>query len=230
MASFEELLNKVIKEDVEAVQIPDKDQMWEKIQEGFKTQPHKKSFSVRQIAAVAVLLLCFGALMMTQFSDQTVAFGDKIISMFVSQTPDNITVDTVVKDPVIQDSPKKISYEEALKILPPNFNIKKILPSGFKLTDIYLEHKLELTAFIMLQYTDGHRVIEVREENIIGDMASSENFNPDVKIEKVNIKGYPAILARLDELVLCSYTTRNMIYHIRGELSNEEAKEILESL
>ena len=230
MASFEELLKKSIQEDVEAVHIPDGDQMWEKIQEGFKTEPRKKSFSVRQIAAVAVLLLCFGALTMIQFSAQTVALGDKIISMFVSQTPDSVIIDTVVKDPVIQDSPKKISYEEALRILPRNFNIKKILPSGFKLTDIYLEHKLENTAFIMLEYTDGARVIEVREQNIIGDMASSESFNPDMKIEKVVIKGFTAIIARLDKVVLCSYTTRNMIYHIRGEITNEQVKKILESL
>lgn len=123
----------------------------------------------------------------------------------------------------------KISLDEAKKILPPSFRLPKEF-SGYKINDIKILNRATNYFEVSLTYKNGSKEIIIRELNITGNAALSDNYNIGENIQIVDINGYKGIVGTIgNSTSIIKYTDSNIVYVFRSQVRSDELVNIAKS-
>jgi len=246
---LEKLLRESLKEAGEKIPLPPADEVWREISQELKKRSLKRRRSIRRkfIAAAAILAVSAGSFLLI-FSPKVNAIGEKVVQIITQVTGNTVTVNTNTREnpktdterptpPPAEDAlppaitPKTVSLEEARKLSPFPFRNPKYLPDGFKLLKVSIV-KSEVTAVVTLEYGQKSSELLISEQNIIGEMASSDNVRAgEAEIREIDVAGNRGTMFMFPNgLVALQFLADGIRYDLRGYVKPEAMLTVAKSL
>lgn len=245
---LEQLLKETLKEEGEKINLPPAEDVWQEIAQGLSSRILDRKRNLRRkIIAAAVILAVSAGGFSTVFPQKVTAFGKKLMQVVTSVTGDTVTINTTMREesetkseqsapPPTEDSskpirPQIVSLEEARRISPFPFRTPRYLPSGFQLKQVRIV-KSEVTAIIMLEYGRDKNELSIHQENIIGEMAASDNVRAgEAKLKEIDINGNKGTMFEFNNgLVDIIFLNDGIRYQLSGYLNSDEMIKVAKSL
>jgi len=242
---FEKLFQAQLKQEIESIEVPEFQTVWDGI---IKTHNQERTKRRRKVLAqAAVVFLCIISAVSMFNPNFVTALSSRVEKIVLQKKDGTMEVRTKVakegvtnaKTPpppanLVEPEPEQftVSFEEAQEMTPFHLVYPQYLPDGYEFL------KAEVIKFnqlydIHLFFQKGDDYFSIKQENIIGEMASTRGFNSDVKLSEIDISGHAATLAEFPKgniKTVLFWETPDMQWEIMGTISAEEIVRVARSL
>lgn len=246
--NLEQLVREVLKEEGEKVKLPPAEDVWQEIAQGLssRTLDRKRNLRRKIIAAAVILALSAGSFSAV-FPQKVTAIGKKVMRIVTSFKEDTVTINTTLQEksdtksgqlapPPPEDNsqpirPQIVSLEEARKISPFPFRTPQYLPDGFQFKQVKIV-KSQVTAIITLEYGRQNSELFIYQENILGEMAASDNVRAgEAELLEIDILGNKGTMMVFSNgLINVNFLADGIKYQVNGYFKQDILLKVAESL
>lgn len=231
---MDNLIQDIINEDDKSINIPSSDVVWENINAKIKSKRRIEISYKIKVAIVAIFVITSVGTFVFQVQDKAVAVSKSILTFFVKSDKNSITINTLANDQNNKDSDinnqKILDLKNAKKELPLVFKLPDSLLYNYRLIEIQQLQRLKDYFEIMLTYSDGKKNLFIRQSNITGTSAASDNYNIDENLELIEINGYKGTIAHITNgTEIIKYSDENISYVFRANISAEQLTKIVKA-
>lgn len=200
----------------------------------------------KALAIAAILIVTIGGLLVLP-SQQVTALGKKVMHMVTVITGGTLTTNTTLREnskttpeqsvpPPEASNPgstrqEAITLEQARKMSPFPFRTPQYLPDGFQLKQVKLV-KSEDIAIITLEYGRQNSELFIYQENVIGEMAASDNARADkAELKEIDILGNRGTMIKFKNgLTTVSLLADGIKFQVNGYLKPDIMLKVTQSL